>query len=240
MNGKPWSAYIGFDPREAAAYAVARQSAGRLSNPIPIKGVVLSDLQKRGLYTRPTEIRMGKLWDVISGAHMSTEFAISRFFVPLLAGSGWAVFMDCDVIVKESLCHLFNQLDDRYAVYCVKHNYKPSGSLKMDGHEQYVYPRKNWSSVMVFNCDHPSNKKLTLDVLNSWPGRKLHGFEWLRDEEIGELHPSWNWLVGEQPEPEGGAKIVHMTLGGPWINSPPFQNVPYAAEWRDYLERWAA
>lgn len=240
MNHKPWSAWIGFDPRESAAYAVARQSASRCSNPVPVKGVILSDLQRRGLYIRPTEVRLGKLWDVISGAHMSTEFAISRFFVPMLAGSGWALFMDCDVIVKESLCHLFSQLDDRYAVYCVKHDYKPAGGWKMDGQEQTAYPRKNWSSVMAFNCDHPANKQLTLDVLNTWAGRKLHGFGWLRDEDIGELDPAWNWLVGEQPEPEGGAKIVHMTLGGPWINSPPFQNVPYAAEWRDYLERWAS
>ncbi len=240
MNHKPWSAWIGFDPREAAAFAVAKQSASRLSNPISIKGVVLADLQRRGFYTRPTEVRLGKLWDVVSGAHMSTEFAISRFFVPMLAGKGWALFMDCDVIVKENLAHLFQKLDDRYAVYCVKHDYQPAGGWKMDAQEQTSYPRKNWSSVMVFNCDHPSNKALTTDVLNMWTGRKLHGLEWLKDEEIGELDPAWNWLVGEQPEPEGGAKIVHMTLGGPWINSPPFQNVPYAAEWRDYLEKWAS
>lgn len=240
MIKKRWTIWIGHDPRETAAYAVTRESAkANMSfKGIPIKGVILDDLRRRGLYKRPTTMRLGKLWDDISGAYMSTEFAISRFFVPMLAGSGWAIFMDCDMIVRGNIARLFDNLDDRYALYCVKHNYLPASGDKMDGQEQTVYPRKNWSSFMAFNCDHPANRRLTLDMLNTWPGRDLHAFKWLEDRDIGELDRSWNWLVGEQAEPDGGAKVVHYTLGGPWFSA--FHNAPYAAEWRDYYEKWAA
>lgn len=102
------SIWIGFDPREAAAFAVCRHSINRwLTQQIPVKGIVLSDLRRRGLYTRPTEVRSnGQLWDTISDAPMSTEFAISRFFTPLLAGGGWAMFLDCDMLAQIGRAHV--------------------------------------------------------------------------------------------------------------------------------------
>ena len=42
------------------------------------------------------------------------------------------------------------------AVYCVQHDYHPKETIKMDGAAQISYPRKNWSSLMLFNCDPPS------------------------------------------------------------------------------------
>lgn len=238
----PWSIWIGFDsdPRQAIAYAVARDSikANCSFKGIPTYGLVLDKLKADGLYTRPTEKRLGKLWDTISGAPMSTEFAISRFLVPQLAKRGWAIFMDCDVMVRGNLARLFETFDSRYAVYCVKHdNYAPAEGVKMDGQEQTAYPRKNWSSVMAFNCDHPSNKKLTVNYVNMRTGRDLHRFCWLQNDEIGELPKEWNWLVGEQPEPEN-PMIVHYTCGGPWFNA--FADAPRADEWRGYLQRWAS
>lgn len=231
------SIYIGYDPREASAFAVARHTINKtLTLPIPVHGIVLSDLRKRGLYTRPTSHQDGQLWDEISEAPMSTEFAISRFFTPLLAEKGWALFLDCDFLVRVSLVRLFEMLDPKYAVYCVKHDYVPEGITKMDGQTQTRYSRKNWSSFCVFNCNHPSNKKLTVGKLNRWPGRDLHAFKWLADDEIGELGVEWNYLVSvtkETVEP----KCIHYTLGSP--DMPGYQDCPYADEWFDALEDWA-
>ncbi len=238
-----FSIWIGWDPHEVAAYDVARTSArARCSLPgIPIRGVVLEHLQQVGLYNRPTSFKPGVerdiLWDDISQAPMSTEFAISRFFVPHLAPGGWAMFMDCDVLVRANISALLQSLDRKYAVYCVKHDYRPHMGTKMDGQVQTAYPRKNWSSVMIFNCEHEANKALTLDLLNSAPGRELHRFCWLRDKHIGALDPAWNWLVGEQPEPEH-PNIVHYTLGTP--NLPRYRASPYADEWFATLQRHAA
>jgi lipopolysaccharide biosynthesis glycosyltransferase len=231
------SVWIGFDPREAAAFAACRQSIRLWNKQLPVHGLVLSDLRERGLYTRPTERRLGKLWDVISDNYMSTEFAISRFLVPHLAQRGLAVFMDCDMLVRDNLARVFDGISKSKAVTCVQHVYQPPEGEKMDGQVQTSYPRKNWSSFMVFNCDHPSNKKLTPEMVNSLPGRDLHRLCWLKDDEIGELDPAWNWLPGHSSD-NIDPKVVHFTEGGPWFTG--FENVPYADEWRGALYRWAA
>lgn len=234
------SIWIGSDQRQDAAYAVAYASVkwhlGQVP-PVQTRGLVLSALQRKGLYYRPTgRTKGGLLYDTISEHTMSTEFANSRFLVPHLAKRGWALFMDCDMMLRASLAAMFDKLDKRYALYCVKHlNYAPVSSMKMDGQVQSSYQRKNWSSFMVFNCEHPSNKKLTLEMVNTLPGRDLHRFCWLEDYEIGALDPGWNWLVGEQPEPSS-LYNVHYTLGGPWLDE--FHDAPYADEWRAWRERW--
>jgi hypothetical protein len=241
------SIWIGFDPREAPAYAVAVHSIkARLSRPIPVYGLVLSDLQECGLYKRPTDSFVNsdghkQLLDLLSrredydGA-MSTEFAISRFLVPHLAGSGWAMFADSDILVRADLTRLFALRDETKAVMCVKHNYQPIQTIKMDGQVQTKYSRKNWSSVMLFNVDHPSNRKLTIDMINKVPGRDLHAFCWLADDEIGSLPVEWNWLAGES-HPVPNPLIVHHTLGSPCMSG--YENAPYANEWRHDLAEWA-
>lgn len=232
------SIWIGFDPREADAFAVARYSINKhLITPIPVRGVVLTDLRTGGLYTRPTSHRDGRLWDDISEAPMSTEFACSRFLVPKLAGSGWALFMDADMLVRTDLLKLFSQADPTKAVMVVKHNHQPTEKVKMDGQEQTRYARKNWSSVILWNVDHPANKALTTELVNSVPGRDLHRFCWLEDDLIGELHPKWNWLVGHS-DPEIDPAIVHFTDGIPTMEG--YEDCEFADEWRAALERWAA
>jgi lipopolysaccharide biosynthesis glycosyltransferase len=231
------SIWIGFDPREAAAYAVTRASIKRhITQPLPVRGLVLDKLREQGLYWRPTERRLGKLYDVISEHEMATEFAISRFLVPHLAETGWALFMDCDMLLRSNVARVFNGLDGDKAVYCVKHDHVPDYIEKMDGQVQSRYARKNWSSFMIFNCGHPANKKLTPELVNTLPGRDLHRFCWLKDEEIGELSVEWNWLVGHSDE-RVIPKNVHFTDGGPWFDA--FTNVPYAEEWRGVLNGWA-
>jgi lipopolysaccharide biosynthesis glycosyltransferase len=241
------SIWIGFDPREAAAFAVAVHSIkSRLSRRIPIYGLVLSELQESGLYWRPTTsfinseghkqlVDVNSKRDDYDGA-MSTEFAISRFLVPKLAGGGWALFMDCDMLVRADLTRLFALKDDSKAVMCVQHNYAPIQTVKMDGQLQTKYSRKNWSSVMLFNCDHPANKALTLETVNTVPGRDLHAFCWLKDEDIGSLPMEWNWLAGEA-ETIDNPRIVHHTLGSPCL--PGYEDAPFADEWRSELAEWA-
>jgi len=231
------SVWIGFDPRETAAFAVARHSLLRcVRTPVPVRGLVLADLRARGLYNRPTSMRDGRLWDDISGAPMSTEFAISRFLVPHLAESGWAIFMDSDMLIRSDLFRLFDACQSDKAVMVVKHNYVPRETTKMDGQAQTQYPRKNWSSVIAFNCDHVANKALTVDLINTLPGRDLHRFCWLDDGEIGELDQSWNWLVGHS-DTDIVPDIVHFTEGLP--NMSGYEDSEYADEWWAELTRWA-
>lgn len=230
--------FVGFDPREAAAFAVTRASVYRHIDPkIPVHGLVLSDLRARGLYSRPTKRIVGRLWDEISGANMATEFAISRFLVPFLCGyRGWSLFMDCDMLVRRPLAELFSLADDSKALMCVQHDYAPAEGEKMDGQAQQLYACKNWSSLMLINCGHPANAALTVDMVNRLPGRDLHRFSWLPDDLIGELPKEWNHLIGEY-EPNPDAKCAHFTLGGPWFAG--FENVEFADEWRAELCRWA-
>lgn len=232
------SVFIGYDPREAEAFAVCRHSIRRHSYGLPIKALELGELRDQGLYWRPMSRRNGKLWDDISEAPCATEFAISRFLTKELAGSGWALFIDCDMLARTDLNDLFNLADPKCAVMCVQHpNYIPPEAVKMDGQEQTRYARKNWSSAMLFNCNHPSNKALTVDLINTVPGRDLHRFCWLKDDEIGDLPMSWNWLVGTSDQ-EINPDLVHFTAGGPWFAG--YEDVPYAAEWRAERAGWLA
>lgn len=240
-----YSVWLGFDPRETAAFAVARHSIRSTCNiPVPVAGLVLERLRRSGLYWRPTEKRINEetgaeqLWDVISDAPMATEFSISRFLTPHLAQTGWALFMDCDMLVRSSVRDLFEKAYSRYAVMCVKHVHEPKEGVKMDGQMQTLYRRKNWSSFMLFNCDHPANKALTVDMVNELPGRDLHRLCWLdgHDDLIGELDISWNWLVGHS-DPTVTPRNVHFTDGIPTMKG--YENVAYADEFRDTLYRWA-
>ncbi len=220
------SIYIGYDPREADAYAVARGSLLRhLTQPISVHGLVLAQLQCDGLYTRLIERIAGRLIDVKSrrqdySGTMATEFALSRFLVPHLAQSGWALFMDCDMLVRRDIVQLFALADPSKAVMCVQHDYQPSRREKMDGQAQTPYPRKNWSSLMLFNCDHPANAGLTLDLVNNASGKDLHQFCWLEDSHIGALPQTW----------DADAAVVHFTSGVPSMTG--YESVAYADEWR--------
>lgn len=227
------SIYIGYDPREADAWRVCYVSLMmQSSDNIPVHSINLNDMRQQKLYYRDHHKKDGQLWDVISDAPMSTEFAISRFLTPRLAKKGWALFCDCDFMANGDIAELFALADPKYAVMVVKHQHKPKRRYKMDGQIQTNYERKNWSSLMLFNCDHPANKRLTLGVVNAVPGRDLHRFFWLRDEEIGELPKEWNHLVGVDPE-NSGAKMVHFTLGLPRMDG--YIGCEYSDDW--YLWR---
>ncbi|MEO6709301.1 MAG: hypothetical protein ABIP42_06965, partial [Planctomycetota bacterium] len=102
---------------------------------------------------------------------------------------------------------------------------------KMDGQAQTSYPRKLWSSVCLWNTDHRANRRLSLHDINTRPGRDLHAFYHLHDDEIGALDPAWNVLVGEEDVPDD-ARILHWTLGGPF--TPGWAGQRHDALWRSF------
>lgn len=237
------SVYVGYDAREAEAFAVCRHSLRAHLPGVPVHALHLDTLRAAGLYTRPTSNRPHQgnavnLWDDISEAPMSTEFANSRWLVPLIARpGGLALFMDCDFLALSDIAPIFDLMRPEYAVMCVKHHYAPVEKVKMDGQAQTLYARKNWSSCVLWNLAHPSSKKLTLQMVNGLPGRDLHRFCWLEDHEIGELPPEWNYLVGHTALPDGvRPKLVHFTAGGPWFER--FKDVEFAAEWNSAHREW--
>lgn len=219
--------YIGYDAREDDAYRVAYASLLHHQPAAAVVPLVAERLAAAGLLRRPQD-RRGVIYDLASNAPQSTDFAISRFLVPILAQAGWALFVDADVLFLADVADLFALADPRFAVMVVKHDHQPPDGLKMDGQAQTAYPRKNWSSVMLWNCDHHANRRLSLQDVNERPGRDLHGFYWLHDSEIGALPAGWNWLVGVQPQPDA-PRIAHYTMGVP--SMPGLADCAHAGLW---------
>ena len=219
--------YIGYDSREDLAYQVSKHSLLNKSNDIAVYPLKLNELREQGLYWRD-EDKLG-----------STEFTFSRFLVPELNKyEGWALFCDCDLLFLEDVNNLFKLVDDKYAVMCVQHDYTPKEGTKMDGKQQTIYPRKNWSSVVLWNCSHPSNKQVNKDLVNNpdTTGKYLHRFSWLKDEEIGSIPHDWNWLVGWYTEPKDGTpSAIHYTEGGPWFEN--YRFCDYHQIWKDTLNQ---
>jgi len=216
--------FVGYDTREDIAYQVCKHSIETKSKLADVRPLKQQELRDAGWYTRPID----KL--------ASTEFTFTRFLIPELTNfKGWALFMDCDMILTTDIKELFDQADPKYAVMCVQHDYTPKEGTKMDGQKQTIYPRKNWSSVMLFNCGHPSNAALTQDLVNDPEinGAYLHRFSWLKDEEIGELDHTWNYLVGVYDDIET-PKLIHYTEGGPWFEN--YRNGEFSRLWKDELQ----
>jgi len=217
--------FVGYDTREDIAYQVCKHSILTKQPEAEVHPLKQTELREAGWYTRPVD----KL--------ASTEFTFTRFLVPELTNfDGWALFMDCDMILTTDIKELFDQADDRYAVMCVQHDHTPKEGYKMDGQKQTVYPRKNWSSVVLWNCGHPSNKVVTTDLVNDekTTGKYLHRFSWLKDEEIGSLDHTWNYLVGWYDDYEK-PKLIHYTEGGPWFEQPEYRFCEFHQEWKDEL-----
>lgn len=209
--------FIGFDSREKIAYDVCKYSIQTRNKDIQIIPLIQSELRSSGVYLRPED----KL--------ASTEFSITRFLVPYLSDyKGISIFMDCDFLVLEDIKKLIDEIDLSKAISVVKHDYKPTESTKMDGKLQHHYPRKNWSSLMVFNCDHPSNKKLTKELVNNETPQYLHRLSWLDDSEIGEINHTWNYLVGWYNDIKN-PKAIHFTEGGPWFKQ--YIDCDFSKEW---------
>ena len=225
--------FVGFDPREALAYQVCVASLlARSSLRLEVTPLVQAHLRAVGLYSRPECWRGKQRWDEISQAPVSTEFALTRFLVPRLAGfAGWALYCDCDFLWRADIAELLALTEPDKAVMLVPHDHRPEETVKMDGRLQVGYPRKNWSSLMLFNAAHAAHRNLGLADINGRPGRALHAFCWLEDAEIGALPEAWNWLESWS-DPAIEPKAVHFTRGTP--DMPGHENAAYAEEWRGY------
>ncbi len=219
--------FIGYDRQEPVAYHVLAHSILRRSS-IPVSIIPL----KRKL--------LGRMYTRKRGPTESTEFSLTRFLVPALSEfKGWSVFMDCDMLCKMDFAVVAQEIrrQSSKAVLVCKHDYTPSRKRKFLNHIQTVYPRKNWSSFMIFNNQRCKN--LTVNYVNGATGLDLHRFNWLSDQKsIGSLPITWNWLVGEYKH-NARARIIHFTLGGPWFRK--YRDCDYAGEWRaeQRLAQWA-
>lgn len=165
----------------------------------------------------------------------STDFSNSRFLVPYLFNyEGWTLFTDNDMIVKSDIKELFDYVDDRYTVMCVKHNQIIENEKKFLNHNQHKYKYKNWSSVMLFN--NSKCKGLTLDYVNTVSGLDLHQFKWIDDHStIGELPLEWNYLVENRNQAIEKPKLIHYTNGGPYFKE--YVNCEYSEEWKNIYEQ---
>lgn len=211
--------FIGYDRRETVAWHVLSHSIlARATQPVAIAPLTLHGLAGRFRRERhPLQ---------------STDFSFTRFLVPWLCGyEGWALFMDCDMLVREDIASLWSLRDERHAVQCVQHAHCPQEARKFLGEPQTTYGRKNWSSVMLFN--NARCRALTPDYVATAPGLALHQFAWLADQgegAIGALPSRWNHLVGHDA-PDPGAANVHFTVGGPWFAA--YGDCEHAQSWRD-------
>ena len=213
--------FIGYDPREKIAYhALVQSIIENASEPVSITPIAKKHLGN--IYQRTRTVKE------------STEFSLTRFLTPYLSGfDGWSIFMDCDMIVTSDIKKLWALQDDQYAVMCVKHDYTPSSERKFLDQIQTVYPKKNWSSVMLFN--NAKCTSLTPEVVQHEDGLFLHQFKWLESEDlIGEIPHTWNFLVGEEKKPADGRlpDLIHYTLGGPYFED--YKGCDYEEIWEQY------
>ena len=211
--------YVGYDEREAIAYHVFCHSVIKnTSIPVKITPLVLSQLKE---FNETHQDR-------------SNDFVYSRFLTPYLNKfDGWAIFADGDMICQADLKELIGMADPNKALMVVKHDYQTKTSIKYLGNINENYPRKNWSSVILWNCSHPKHKILTPEFVSNQTGKFLHRFSWLDDKDIGELPVEWNWLACEY-EKNTGAKLIHYTLGTPCFKD--FRDTDMAEIWYDYYE----
>lgn len=191
---------VGFDQREAVAYHTFCQSVLEKAT-VPVEFVPLAENTLVGYRETHTD--------------GSNKFIYSRFLTPYLNNfSGWAIFADGDMICQADIKELWDLRDEAKAVQVVKHDYQTKAQTKYLGNKNENYPRKNWSSLILWNCTHPAHRLLTPEFVQRQTGAYLHRFSWLQDEQVGELPRAWNWLAIEyQDNPQ--AKLIHYTLGAP-------------------------
>jgi hypothetical protein len=225
-TSEPLRIFIGWDPREAEAFHVFTHSlVARASKPIQIIPLVQQQLRQAGLYTRSRDERA------------ATEFSLTRFLVPYLSGyRGVSIFADCDMLCRTDIWRVLEERVGEHApVWVCKHDYVPRDAIKMDGQAQTTYPRKNWSSFMVF--DNAECKRLSPDYVNRVAPSELHRFYWTGnapDGVVGSVPIEWNWLVGEY-DGNAEAKNLHYTNGGPWFEN--YRECDSADLWIEERER---
>ena len=211
---------VGFDQREAIAYHTFSQSVLEKSS-LPVLFLPLSMNTLKGYKETHND--------------KSNDFVYSRFLTPYLHNfEGWAIFADGDMVCQSDIKELWDLRDETKALQVVMHDYKTKFNQKYLGNTNENYPRKNWSSLILWNCSHPKHQVLTPDFISSQTGKYLHRFSWLDDEDIGELPIDWNWLAIEYPD-NPKAKIIHYTLGTPCFKD--YRNTEMAVTWHEVQQK---
>lgn len=213
---RDFNIYIGYDRREHIAAEVCKFSIERrMTSHTRVQYLTLDNALD---FKRPRETTQ------------STDFTYTRFMIPYMESyGGYSLFVDCDFLFLDDVRELARFIDPKKAVSVVKHPcYYPNSEIKMDGVRQHQMVRKNWASMIMFNNGHKSNKALSPNYVNTvQPGRNLHQFMWLRNEEIGSISLDWNTLDGyyELDNP----RAIHYTDGGPWFDN--YKNTYYSKFW---------
>ena len=205
---------VGFDQREAIAYHTFCQSIlEKASEPVSFTPLALNTLA--GYSETHTDA--------------SNAFVYSRFLTPSLFDfQGWAIFADGDMLCREDIAKLWALRDDSKAVLVAKHDYKTKARDKYLGNKNADYPRKNWSSLALWNCGHPANRGLAPEFVMKQTGAFLHRFTWLDDALVGEIPKEWNWLTTEYPD-NYNAHLLHYTLGTPCFKD--YWSCDMSGEW---------
>lgn len=230
----PPTIFIGWEPREADAYRVTEASLRKHARgPLNVVRLDREALRWAGLYRRSNRDTATRV-DTVDRQHYSTEFSFTRFLIPaLMQYRDFALFVDCDWLFRSDVYELFDNTNPVSAAQCVHHDFAPAWGTKMDGAVQDTYPRKNWSSLVMWNCGHEANRAITPDTVSNRDGSYLHRFGWLPHvTDVGDIDEAWNWLPGHS-SPAINPKGVHFTEGVPSMAG--YENVAFADEWRSYL-----
>jgi lipopolysaccharide biosynthesis glycosyltransferase len=209
MSADTINLVVGFDQREAVAYHTFCQSVLETAS-LPVRFLPLAENTLVDYKETHTD--------------GSNRFIYSRFLTPYLMGfQGWAIFADGDMVCQTDIKALWDLRDASKALQVVQHDYQTKAHTKYLGNKNENYPRKNWSSLILWNCAHPAHQVLTPAFIQGQKGSFLHRFSWLSDSDIGRLPPEWNWLAIEYPD-NPSAALVHFTLGTPcfkdYVDSP--------------------
>lgn len=230
--------FVGYDYRQDVAAQVCAFSIRKhASEPVNITFLNHRGLRAAGLFTRPWLIEEdGAFKDLRDGKPFSTEFSHTRFLVQALApeDAKHVLFVDCDFLFQADVAELFALADPKKAVQCVQVNWQGLEGTKMDGMKQQAYPRKLWSSLMLWHTKHPSHAQCNPFFVNYAPGNVLHSFAWVKPEDIGNLPETWNWMEHITDKVKN-PKAIHFTEGGPWLGGD-FATKPFAKEWMDAFE----
>lgn len=232
---QPLRVFVGHDPREDIAFQVLRHSIlRRASCPVEVWPISRGYLEDGGIWTRkpdPAE---------------STEFSLTRFLAPWIANQTRpdigrrerVLYMDCDFLVLDDITKVWDSVAGQdFAVACIKHDYQPVASVKMDGRTQTTYPRKCWSAMMLFDCASPEMAALVPARVNEAAPSYLHQMHWAEDSRIAALPGRWHWIEGWNPIPAVGYPSgIHFTMGGPWMSG--WEDVSYAHWWREERDHY--
>jgi hypothetical protein len=235
MHVKPLNVYIGVDSQFGELAAAVCEASLRTCSSIPLNVVRLEQawLKRVGLYKRQFYVAKNQRYDCRDGLPFSSEFSYTRFLVPCLQPSGPALFCDSDFMFMDDVAKLVEVYEQGgKSCWLVKHNYQPKEGTKMLGQVQGPWhARKNWSSLVLWDCASGGACGMTPYQVNNMDGSWLHKFTWMRDDEIGELDEAWNWLDGHS-SPEMKPSAVHFTRGTPDMDG--WEGTQYARQWWSY------